>query len=83
MDIATGLGFVGGAIVAATVIPMGGSFGMDYCDHAIIISGGSFAATLIRFPRVFDFPRHPARRQVRLHDAAHDATRARRPDRAA
>jgi flagellar motor component MotA len=35
---------------------------------------------LIRFPLVFDFPRHPARRQVRLHDAAHDATRARRPD---
>jgi hypothetical protein len=30
MDIATGLGLVGGAIVVATVILMGGSFGMYF-----------------------------------------------------
>ena len=56
MDIATGLGLVGGAIVVATVILMGGSFGMYFSDHAIIIIfGGSFSATLIRFPLVSIF----------------------------
>lgn len=56
MDIATGLGLIGGAIVVATVILMGGSFGMYFSDHAvIIIFGGSFSATLIRFPLVSIF----------------------------
>jgi chemotaxis protein MotA len=56
MDIATGLGLVGGAIVVATVILMGGSFGMYFSDHAIIIIfGGSFSATLIRFPLISIF----------------------------
>jgi chemotaxis protein MotA len=51
MDIATGLGLVAGAAVVITVMLMGGSLGMFYSDHAIIvIFGGSFAATLIRFP---------------------------------
>jgi chemotaxis protein MotA len=56
MDIATGLGLLGGAIVVSTVILMGGSFGMYFSDHAvIIIFGGSFSATLIRFPLVSIF----------------------------
>jgi chemotaxis protein MotA len=56
MDIATGLGLLGGAIVVSTVILMGGSFGMYFSDHAIIIIfGGSFSATLIRFPLVSIF----------------------------
>ena len=56
MDIATGLGLIGGAIVVATGILMGGSFGMYFSDHAIIIIfGGSFSATLIRFPLVSIF----------------------------
>jgi chemotaxis protein MotA len=51
MDIATGLGLLGGAVVVSTIILMGGSFGMYFSDHAvIIIFGGSFSATLIRFP---------------------------------
>ncbi len=51
MDIATGLGLLAGATVVATVMLMGGGFGMFVSDHAvIIIFGGSFAATLIRFP---------------------------------
>src|SRR5438477_12584302 len=51
MDIATGLGLVAGTIVIATLIMMGGDFRMFYDIHAIIIIfGGSFAATLIRFP---------------------------------
>jgi chemotaxis protein MotA len=56
MDIATGLGLLGGAIVVSTIILMGGSFGMYFSDHAIIIIvGGSFSATLIRFPLVSIF----------------------------
>ena len=51
MDIATALGLVAGVIVIATLILMGGDFRMFYDIHAIIIIfGGSFAATLIRFP---------------------------------
>jgi chemotaxis protein MotA len=51
MDIATGLGLVAGAIVIVTLILMGGDLRMFYDAHAlIIIFGGSFAATLIRFP---------------------------------
>jgi chemotaxis protein MotA len=51
MDIATGLGLVAGAVVVITLILMGGDLRMFVSDHAmIIIFGGSFAATLIRFP---------------------------------
>jgi chemotaxis protein MotA len=54
MDISTGLGLLAGAIVVLTMIFMGGDLRMFISDHAIIIIiiifGGSFAATLIRFP---------------------------------
>ncbi len=51
MDIATGLGLIAGAIVLATLILMGGDLRMFLDAHAgIVIFGGSFAATLIRFP---------------------------------
>ena len=51
MDIATGLGLLAGAVVVVTLILMGGDLRMFVSDHAlIIIFGGSFAATLIRFP---------------------------------
>ena len=51
MDIATLIGLVAGAIVVSTLILMGGNFGMFYDIHAVIvIVGGSFAATMIRFP---------------------------------
>src|SRR3982074_685880 len=51
MDIATSPGLLGGAVVGSNVILMGGNFGMYFSDHAlIIIFGGSFSATLIRFP---------------------------------
>src|SRR6202050_3314353 len=51
MDISTGLGLLGGAVVVLTMIFMGGDLRMFISDHAmIIIFGGSFAATLIRFP---------------------------------
>ena len=51
MDIATGLGLLAGAAVVTTLIMLGGDLRMFYDLHAIIvIFGGSFAATLIRFP---------------------------------
>jgi len=51
MDIATGLGLAAGIIVVATMVLMGGDLHMFISEHAIIIIfGGSFAATLIRFP---------------------------------
>jgi len=51
MDIATGLGLLAGAVVLATLILMGGDLRMFLDVHAaIVIFGGSFAATLIRFP---------------------------------
>src|SRR4051812_3296767 len=51
MDIATGVGLLAGVAVIVTLILMGGDFRMFYDVHAIIIIfGGSFAATLIRFP---------------------------------
>ena len=51
MDIATAAGLVAGVIVITTLILMGGDLRMFYDVHAIIIIfGGSFAATLIRFP---------------------------------
>ena len=53
MDIATGAGLIAGAIVVATLILLGGDFRAFYDVHAlIVIFGGSFAATLIRFPFV-------------------------------
>ncbi|MCF6303028.1 MAG: MotA/TolQ/ExbB proton channel family protein [Devosiaceae bacterium] len=51
MDIATILGIIaGGAFIAAAIL-MGGSFG-QFIDgpSAMIVLGGGFAATLIRFP---------------------------------
>ncbi|MDJ1157416.1 MotA/TolQ/ExbB proton channel family protein [Chelatococcus sp. SYSU_G07232] len=51
MDLATGAGLLAGFAVVATLILMGGDFRMFYDIHAVIvIFGGSFAATLIRFP---------------------------------
>src|SRR5580692_9244310 len=51
MDIATGLGLIAGAAVVCTLIMLGGDFRMFYDLHAlIVIFGGSFSATLIRFP---------------------------------
>jgi chemotaxis protein MotA len=51
MDIATSLGLLAGIAVTCTVILMGGDLHMFVSEHAaIVIFGGSFAATLIRFP---------------------------------
>jgi chemotaxis protein MotA len=51
MDIATALGLVAGGLVMAALILMGGDLRMFADSHAfIVIFGGSFAATLIRFP---------------------------------
>src|SRR5246500_1962032 len=51
MDIATGLGLLAGAVVLCTLILLGGDLRMFADVHAaIVIFGGSFAATLIRFP---------------------------------
>jgi chemotaxis protein MotA len=51
MDIATSLGLLSGIGVVTLVILMGGDLHMFVSEHAaIVIFGGSFAATLIRFP---------------------------------
>src|SRR5262249_6446928 len=51
MDIMTGAGLVAGTIVIATLMLLGGDLHIFVSDHAvIIIFGGSFAATMIRFP---------------------------------
>src|SRR6202162_3842379 len=51
MDIATTLGLRAGAGVLATLILMGGDLRMFVDAHAfIVIFGGAFSATLIRFP---------------------------------
>jgi len=51
MDIATALGLVAGIVVIMTMILMGGDLHMFISEHGLlIIFGGSFAATLIRFP---------------------------------
>ncbi|MBY9051469.1 hypothetical protein K7462_29770, partial [Pseudomonas fluorescens] len=51
MDIMTGAGLVGGLAVIALMVFMGGDLHMFISDHAaIIIFGGSAAATMIRFP---------------------------------
>src|SRR6478672_677735 len=51
MDIMTGIGLVAGTVVIGTMMLLGGDLHMFISEHAIIIIfGGSFAATLIRFP---------------------------------
>ncbi len=51
MDIATGIGLIAGILTVVTLIFMGGDLRMFYDIHAvIIIGGGTFAATLMRFP---------------------------------
>src|SRR5580693_5686697 len=56
MDISTGLGLLAGAVVLCTLILMGGDLRMFLDAHAaIVIFGGSFAATLIRFPLISIF----------------------------
>jgi chemotaxis protein MotA len=51
MDYATSIGLIAGAIVLVALIMMGGDLRMFADSHAaIVIFGGSFAATLIRFP---------------------------------
>ena len=51
MDITTGIGLVAGTIVIATLMLLGGDLAIFLSDHAvIIIFGGSFSATMIRFP---------------------------------
>ncbi|MDC7787177.1 MotA/TolQ/ExbB proton channel family protein [Rhodoplanes sp. TEM] len=51
MDISTALGLISGLIVLVTLIMMGGDLRMFLDIHAfIVIFGGAFAATLIRFP---------------------------------
>jgi len=51
MDITTALGLVAGAIVLCAMILMGGDLHMFVSEHAIlVIFGGAFSATLIRFP---------------------------------
>jgi chemotaxis protein MotA len=51
MDITTALGLVAGIIVVGTMMLLGGDLAIFVSDHAIIIIfGGSFAATMIRFP---------------------------------
>src|SRR5476649_3007319 len=51
MDIATSLGLAAGIGVISLVIMMGGDLHMFVSEHAaILIGGGCFAATLIRFP---------------------------------
>ena len=63
MDIATSLGLLAGVIVVCSVILMGGDLHMFVSEHAaIVIFGGSFAATLIRFPLAVDLSWPAARR---------------------
>src|SRR5471030_2869798 len=51
MDLTTALGLAAGAAVILTLILLGGDLRTFYDMHAaIVIFGGSFAATLIRFP---------------------------------
>ena len=51
MDIMTGAGLVFGTVVIATLMLLGGDLNIFVSDHAaIIIFGGSTAATMIRFP---------------------------------
>ena len=54
MDIATGLGLLAGAGVLATLIMLGGDCGCSPTTHAaIVIFGGSLAATLRNVNKIF------------------------------
>ena len=69
MDITTSLGLLAGIIVITVMVLMGGDLHMFISEHAmIIIFGGSFSATLIRFPLSAMMHGLPARRQIRFHD---------------
>ena len=82
MDIATGLGLVAGAIVIVSLILMGGDLRMFYDVHAIIIIfGGSFAATLIRFPLTAMLHGLPLGAKFAFTMQHHHAARPRRRDR--
>jgi chemotaxis protein MotA len=51
MDITTSVGLIAGTLVVTVMVLMGGDLHMFVSEHGlIIIFGGSFAATLIRFP---------------------------------
>src|SRR5438477_13166851 len=51
MDFATGIGLLAGIAVILVMVFMGGDLHMFVSEHAmIVIFGGAFAATLIRFP---------------------------------
>ncbi len=51
MDISTALGLLAGIATVVTLVTMDGNFAMFMDKHAaIVICGGSLAATLIRFP---------------------------------
>lgn len=51
MDLTTGIGLIIGSIVVIALILMGGDINTFIDSHAaIVIFGGAFAATLIRFP---------------------------------
>ena len=76
MDIATSLGIVAGAIVLVTLIMMGGDLRMFLDAHAaIVIFGGAFAATLIRFPLSSIFHGLPLGAKFVIHHAPHHAAR--------
>jgi flagellar motor component MotA len=75
MDIATSLGLLAGVIVLCTLILMGGDLRMFLDAYAaIVIFGGAFAATLIRFPLSSIFtprmsiPRKHRRRHLPTND---------------
>ena len=82
MDIATSLGLAAGAAVIVTLILMGGDLRMFYDIHAIIIIfGGSFAATLIRFPLGAMMHGLPLGAKFAFTMRSIDAARTRRRDR--
>ena len=76
MDIATGLGLAVGVAVVGLVIMMGGDLHMFVSEHVfIVIFGGSFAATLIRFRFSSFFAWSSARRQICVHATEHEPAR--------
>ncbi len=75
MDIATGLGLVAGAVVLVTLILMGG----DLADVRGRPRRHRHLRRLVRrhpdpLSAVLDLSRPAARREIRLHDAPHDAS---------
>jgi flagellar motor component MotA len=63
-----------GAVVLCTLILMGVDIRMFLDVHAaIVIFGGSFAATLIRFPLFFDLSWITARGKIRLLAAPNES----------